>query len=547
MTRGLTLLVALAATTLPCVAAAQTATSRAVGQDRPDQATPVRPQASGPAPQSREQAPPPVPAIAPFTLASVRVEGSSLPPGLIEAAARPFVGQTVDGAGANRIADAVAAAYARDGRIALYTVYAPDQAAEGGVLRLTAVEGRIAEVALEGPIAGKDMTLVRAYLAHLTAERPLTRRTLERYVSLIRDIPGLESNIDIVPGAQLGEVRLRVGLKPRAFRLGVSVNNRGTALLGRTQVQLDAVGYSLFRQGDQTRLTFAAPTQLERFQYYAAAHSTPLGANGTTAQINVGYLRTKPDFADLNGHAYSAGFQVSHALKRSFSKAIYLTAGIDGLNSDNALFGRTLSQDRVRAVRLAASYGAETQTRFFGARASVSLGLGDALGGRTLNPGGAELGFAKFNASATYSSRFARHFVLRLNAAGQVAGDRLPGSEQFALGGDLYGRGYESALISGDHALAGSAEVAFRPVSGLPDALGGSELYGFVDGGKVWYRARYGYPTETLKLASVGGGVRVAVKQKLELELEAARGLSNPVFLLDRKDTPLIQTVRSLF
>lgn len=547
MIRSLTLAAAVAAATLPMTAKAQTSPSRAVSQDRADQSAPVRPQGAGETPRPAPAPDAPAPAIAPFTLTAVRLEGSSLRPDRVEAASRPFVGQTVDGAAANRIADAVAAAYAQDGRIALYTVFAPDQATEGGVLRLTAVEGRIAEIGLEGPIAGKDMSLVHAYLAKLTAERPLTRRTLQRYVSLIRDIPGLESNINITPTGQLGEVRMDVALRPRQVRFGASINNRGTSLLGRTQVQLDAIGYGLLRQGDQTRLTFAAPTQVERFQYYGLAHATPIGANGMTAQANVGYLRTKPDFADLNGHAYSAGFQVSYPVLRSFSEAIYLSAGIDGLNSENALFSRTLSQDRVRAVRLAASYGKETPDRFYGARASVSVGLGDALGGRTLNPGGADLSFTKFNASATWSSRFARHFVVRLNTAGQVSGDRLPGSEQFALGGDLYGRGYESALISGDKAVAGAAEVAFRPTGGLPDALGGSELYAFADGGKVWYRARYGFPTETLKLASVGGGVRVAVKQKLELQLEAARGLSNPIAFLERKDTRVIFTVRSLF
>jgi hemolysin activation/secretion protein len=545
MKRGLPLAAALTAVSLTTLAHAQTSTSPVVGQDRPDQNPRTTPRGEAAAPPA-QQAAPNTPTVAPFTVTAVRVEGASLPAARIEAVTRRFVGQRVDGEGVNRIADAVAAAY-DGGPIALYTVTVPEQDFAGGVLRLAAVEGHITETVIQGEVGNRDMSLVRAYAAKLTAETPLTRRTLQRYLQLIRDIPELNPDVQILPGDKLGEVRLQLTLHPRTFRFGVAVNNRGTALLGRTQVELDAYAYSLFRQGDQTRLTFAAPTKIERFQYYAASHRTPIGANGMTVQANVGYLRTKPAFADLNGHAYSAGLQVSHPVVRSFSDAVYVTLGVDGLNSDNALFGQRLSQDRTRAVRLAASYSHETRDSFFAVSGSGSLGLGDALGGRTLNPMGSELDFAKFNAKAIYNTRLAKHFVVRGVVAGQVSGDRLPGSEQFALGGDEFGRGYEAALISGDKAVAGSLELALRPQSGLPQVLNGSELYGFVDGGRVWYRARFGFPTDRLELASVGGGVRVAIKQKVEFQVEAARGLSNPVFFLDRKDTRVIFAVRSIF
>jgi hemolysin activation/secretion protein len=546
MRRGLPLLAALAAASLSSLGYAQTATSPVVGQDRPDQnprAAPPGRGAPAPAPPRAAQ---PARAIAPFTVTAVRVEGSSLPAAAIEAVTHRFVGSSVDGEGVNRIADAVAAAY-KGGPVALYTVTVPAQDFAGGVLRLTAVEGRIVEAVIQGNVGDRDMGLVRGYVARLTAETPLTRRTLERYIQLIRDVPELNADIQLVPSATLGEVRLQLTLHPRTARFAIAVNNRGTALLGRTQFEGDAYLYSLFRQGDQTRLTVAVPDHPERFQYYAATHRTPIGTDGMTAQVNVGYLRTRPDFLDLNGHAYSAGFQLSHPLVRSFSDAVFVTLGIDGLNSDNALFGQYLSQDRTRAVRAAVSYGHETPDSFFNVSGSASLGLGGALGARTLNPQGTELDFKKLNAKAIYNTRVARQFVLRLDVAGQLSGDRLPGSEQFALGGDEFGRAYEAALVSGDKAVAGSLELAFRPQTGLPAVLSGSELYGFVDGGEVWYRARYGFPTDRLKVASAGGGVRVALAQKVEIQVEAARGLTNPVFFLDRKDTRVVAAIRTIF
>lgn len=74
-----------------------------------------------------------------------------------------------------------------------------------------------------------------------------------------------------------------------------------------------------------------------------------------------------------------------------------------------------------------------------------------------------------------------------------------------------------------------------------------SEAYVFVDGGSVWYEARYGFPTQKLSLGSAGGGFRLAVASKTEFQLEAARTLPNVTPFLDRNDTRVIFSVRTIF
>jgi hemolysin activation/secretion protein len=477
----------------------------------------------------------------------VVLEGSSLPPAVVDEATRPFIGRTIDALAASRITGALAAAYAKS-QIALYLVQVPAQDfGQDGVLRLRATEGYVGEVVLQGPIQGRDMSLARAYLGKLAAEKPLKRRSLQRYVALIRDIPELNAEVQLKETTELGRMRLEVTARPRTVRFGLAVNNRGTALLGRTQVQGDLNLYSLLRQGDQTRLSLAVPTQARRFQYYSAFHSTPLGTEGTTLSLNLGYLRTRPAFYDLRGNAYSAGVQLSHPLVRTAEKSLYLTAGLDGLNSSNALFGQRLSTDRTRTARLGAAFNWEKPNRYLGASATLSRGLGDVFGGRTLNAQGVDLEFTKLNLRAAFNTRVGKPFVIRLNVAGQMTGDRLPGSEQFALGGEEFGRAYEAALVAGDRAVAGSAEFALRPRKGLPKRIEGSEAYLFMDGGRVSYLARYGFPTQRLNLGSYGGGIRLAVVRRVELQLEAARTMPNKAEFLDRKDTRLIFATRTLF
>ncbi len=545
MTKTLLLAAAVLAA-VPAAAYAQSGNSPIV-RDRVDQA-PARAPARAAAPSTPAAASPRAapPAIAPFTVTRVIVEGSTLPAAQIDAATAPFVGQTLDSNGVNRAADAVAAVYDK-GPLALYTVLAPEQDFAGGVLRLRAVEGYIVSARIDGDIKGRDMSLARAYIAKITAERPLTRKTLQRYVALMNDISEFNPQVKFTPQPTLGQVQLDITANPKTFRFGVAVNNRGTALLGRTQVQAEASASSILRQGDNTRLTVAFPTDFGRFQYYSVAHSTPLGTDGAMLSGNLGYLRTRPKGFDLRGHAWQGGINASYPWLRRLDRSGYVGIGVDGINADNALFGQQLSEDRVRTARAFASFAKESTKDFFVINGAASAGLGDALGARTLDTFGTELDFKKANGRVGYDRRVAKHVVMRLVAAGQVSGDRLPSSEQFALGGSDFGRAYAAALISGDKAIAGSAELALRPVSGLPQKLSGSELYGFVDGGKVRYRGRYGFPGQTLELGSFGGGGRLNLMGKTELQVEAARAMGNKLAFLDTKETRVIVSVRTLF
>src|SRR4051812_31591646 len=118
------LMVTAAMLALPMTLHAQTSTTRVVPQNRPDQNPRVLRPRGGPGPQvprGRMRSTP----VSPFVLREVRLEGSTLPPAVIDAAWRPFVGKTVDTRDLVKITDALASAYARRG-YAIYTVVAPD-------------------------------------------------------------------------------------------------------------------------------------------------------------------------------------------------------------------------------------------------------------------------------------------------------------------------------------------------------------------------------------------------------------------------------------
>lgn len=500
-----------------------------IDQQRPDRRPPEAPAArvappepKGPEPKSVVQAGPEAPAT---PLKRVIVEGSSLPPEAFAAASQPLIGKPLNLETVKAAANAAASVYA-DSDIVLYTVFAPGQDLSGGELRLRAVEGYISQVALQGDVKGRDLKLVKAMAGKITRGKPLRKRDMQRYLSLIRDIPGLTVEPNLLRGVQPGAVVLALTLKQKRTALDFAVNNAGSRILGRNQFQATANLYGLLREGDQTALTVGVPSDIERFQYYAITHSQPLGSEGLRIQANAAYLRTRPDNPPSRGSAKLAGVQLSYPLIRSYETNLYLTGGIDGLNSDNAVFGQGTASERTRTLRASAAFTHAKPKRVLSASAVGSQGL-KGLGART-NPILAKQDFQKLNLRAGADQALGKAFVVRVRGMAQLSGDLLPSSEQVSLGGTEFGRAFETALVLGDRGYAGSAELGFRPQK-LPSVFKGSEVYGFVDGGKVTYKARFIFPQQDFDMSSAGAGVRLAFNEKTMIGVEGAWALKGPV------------------
>jgi len=516
------ILIALALAGAPALGWAQP--GPVIDQPRADR----RPPGAVPAPTMTAPAPSPsvnvqAASTSSATLARVEVRGSSLAVAAFQPAFRALIGRPLDQATMEAAAKAASEVYRRSD-VALYTVAVPRQDLSGGTLVLLATEGRIIQTALKGEATGKDLSLVKAHAERLASEAPLRRSTLERRLSLIRDIPGLKVDAQLLPAREAGGVVLLIDLKMRGPELNISVNNRGSRLLGRTQLQADLDLYSTFRQGDQTRLTLGLPTDVERFQYYAVTHSQALGTNGLRGQVSAGHFRTRPDNF-TQGQATFGGLQLSYPLTRSYEQNLYLTGALDGLDSKNAVFGQGAATERTRVLRAAGAWSLAKPKWQASASVTASLGL-DALGA-SAQAGIAEPDFRKLNLRATYDRALGERWIVRLKAAGQWSGDLLPSSEQFSIGGAEFGRAFEQSVVIGDQGAAAAAELAWRP-PGLPKLLAGSEVYGFADTATVTREGRLGFAGADYDFASAGGGVRLSIGPKTGLGLEGAYGLEDP-------------------
>jgi hemolysin activation/secretion protein len=536
-------LVATVAAAWPTLALAQTTPGKVVPPNRPDQAA-VRP----PARAARAPAPPRgrarQAAIQPFVLRTVVVEGSTMPAQELEAAWAPLVGQTFSTADLVRITDALARVY-EDHDLAIYTVVIENQDLSEGVVRVRALEGRISGTEVVGTDDPRLRRLLQRYLDRMTAERPLRRSSFQRYVSLVRDLPGLGADVTLENGPGEDGVKLKLSVKPRPVQVAFAVNNRGTALLGRTQASADLYLNGVLRAGDQTRLTIAAPTEANLFRSYTLQQTEPLGTNGLVVTASASHLRTRPKRTDLRGRATSVGLQFSYPLIRSYDRDLYATVGVDGVDNRNAFLGFTFANDRTRAIRGALAYSQQSERRVQFASAAVSQGV-NALGARTTDRRLGEPDFRKLNLRAGVNFAIGRTAALRLAGAAQLSADRLPSTELFSLGGDEFGRAFPASIVAGDQGVAGSAELAVSPGS-LPAILQGSEAYGFLDSGKVSYKGRLGFPRADAHLVSAGAGVRAKVANRLLVQGEAVRSLANPAPGFVHGDWRGVFAIRTLF
>jgi hemolysin activation/secretion protein len=448
----------------------------------------------------------------------VLFEGTKVPAAVAEAG-RPFLGQPASRELLGKLAKALSDAYAKSD-VALYTIAVPAQDFSKGVVRIRVVEGFIERI--DYPKGASP--LIRAYGARLAAEKPLTRRALERYLSLMRDIAGAKIEVNLLRGAKAGGVVLSLVTSRKHSQFGFGVDNQGTGQLGRGQLTASAHGYGLLRDGDRTDLSLQSAIDLKRYRYASLAHSTPIGSDGLTASLSGGYLETRPKGTQMRGKAEIFGVSLAYPLIRGYRRNLSVSLSLDGLNSDAAILGSLASSDRTRAIRAAAGYSNASEKRAVSLGLTVSRGL-DILGARSL-AGISDTQFTKLNLRATIDQQIAKRVIIRARIAGQYSQDRLAAAERLAIGGTDFGRAFENAILSGDRGAAGASELAYRPK--LPKKLDGSEVYGFVDGAKIRILSRLNFPGASYDLASAGGGIRLAYGGKASLQLEGARSLNAP-------------------
>lgn len=416
-----------------------------------------------------------------------------------------------------------------------------------GKLRFIVTEGRIASVKLDGDIGPAGVQVLR-FLNRLTQVTPIDSTTLERYLLLAQDVPGVTLRAILQPSTDdPGALNLIAQVSRQAVSGLASFDNRAFDQTGPIE-GLGVLDFNSFTEvGEKTELTYYH-TFPNSQNFYQLSEEMFIGGSGLKFRVYAGHGNAVPKgggtsgLAAINYHGITNVFGgvVSYPVIRSRQQTLNVYASLDALESNvrDLTPLQLQSSDSLRVFRLGEDYamsdlwlGADRPANNV---VSVRLSQGARILGAEsdgTSPTAARQGersdFFKVNFQVTRTQTLFTPFegssvALMGLLAGQWSENVLPPAEQFYLGGSQYTRGYYAGQIPGDKALAATIELQFNTGTNLSmwglSADVGTQFYLFYDWGEVWQNLStdLGHVVN-----SAGGGVRMQVTRYAEVDFEA--------------------------
>jgi hemolysin activation/secretion protein len=443
------------------------------------------------------------------------------------------------------------------------TTVSLDIDAQGNV-RFIVTEGRIVDVKLSQDI-GPAGTMVLRFLDHLTEERPVSEQSLERWLLLAQQIPGVSVHAVLqADAADPGALTLVAEVSKQTFAGLVTSDNRSFQDTGPAEGLAVADVNSLTSLGDQTEFSlFHTSGGTDNFGQ--ASTSAFIGGSGLRIKLYGGTGRSQPGgvLREVNYHSTITVFggELSYPLLLKRNQALTLNLRADAIANLIDASGTRSSTDNLRVIRFDGQYA--FQDLWLGDQRDAlnvinlqeSNGLpilGSSPNGRpagVAGRAGEAITFWKINGSASRIQTLFSPFndatvALRLEAGGQYTTKVLPSEEEFYLGGSRFTRGYYSGEVTGDQAVYATAELqlntgyTFSVFSRDVDL--GVQYYGFYDFGETWSNLKTDL---NHRIRSAGGGIRIGLTRNLEVDGEAVYRLTTQLVPKNTGTAPLADTI----
>ena len=479
-----------------------------------------------------------------FRISSIRIVGATVVDD--EVLASKFTGlldRQITAAELRAALDQANLVYAQAG-YALGRAYIPVQVLQGGVLIVRIVEGFVGEIQIEAADPAVRR-MVEGFSRRIVAERPLRTATLERYLLLINDIPGVKLGGQIKSmNVYTGAATLALTLDSDKFTVSTAVDNRANLDNAPFQAYLTGALNNLLGFGDVLSLTGLASPEIDKQQYFRAAFSTFIGTDGLRASIGAAYAKSEmpdlPPGIELISTSKQVDFLLSYPVIRATKQTLTAFFGAYFTDAQNELNGFTFTEDAVRATHIGASYAARIDERFsLGTHLRVTQGF-SVLGAGPDNALHSRLGatpnFTKVQSGANLSYAATERLLLTFRAEGQYSPDSLFSSEEIGFGGARFARGYNNSEISGDSGLGASIQASYRFDV---DMLGGWSVtpYTFVDHANVW-NTDIDLQGDA-RLLSTGVGVTLSNRRWLSVGLELDKPINRVPAARSNKDPRL--------
>lgn len=156
------------------------------------------------------------------------------------------------------------------------------------VVRLQVMEGRVADVAVEGAVDYEPTIL--AMPASDLVGLPPTREPVESALLYAQDYPGVRLFGTFRPGAKAGDTRLILQvLEEDSFGFQAGLDNFGTEFTGEFRVRFDAAWKNAAGLGDEADLTLLQSTSPADTTFGSLGWRVPVGPRGLSLYVDASH------------------------------------------------------------------------------------------------------------------------------------------------------------------------------------------------------------------------------------------------------------------
>ncbi|KRP49009.1 Hemolysin activation/secretion protein [Pseudomonas libanensis] len=470
------------------------------------------------------------------TIGKLQIEGGTIYP-LTETAQvyAPLIGHETNLAQLIEATRGITRRYQEDGYLLSYA-FLPQQNFENGLVRVVLVEGYIKDYQQTGDI-GSVSAYVDKLAQKLLAERPLTRKTFERYTTLMSRIPGLTVQAQVPPpGTTDGATHMQIQASRKPFTTSMSLVQKSR---GGTQALLSATSNSQTFMGEQLTVSGLFPPGEDKEHYYRVDYNQFINAEGTQLALAAERYRADPNSNvqldggfELKPHQsidrYSIG--LSHPFIASPTESLTLSTRLYVVDQTTRykLVGYPLSFDiesNLRALAFEGDWRKADARRLRIISGGLYQGI-DGFGAKArsdLDVAKPDLDFFRLRLSGVQSDKFFDNWQGVLSGALYWSNNTLPDSERATFGGQNFGRGYPDDQGSGDKGWGVAYEVnySFNRAGNWVRVV---QPYVVLDRAKTWFND---LPVKASDMSSAAVGLRFGDKKYYNIALEAAKPMSD--------------------
>jgi hemolysin activation/secretion protein len=347
--------------------------------------------------------------------------------------------------------------------------YLPEQAPEGGVVRIAVLEGRLDQVILNWPDKMPvHRSVVEAYLARLKPGEILKVRDVERVVFLVNDLRGLTARFEVKSGRTPGTASLVVTAQPEArFSARAEVDSVGSRYSGVWRASLSGAIASPFGLGDGV-IVNALSSFTRGLEFVIGGYTLPVGSDGLKLGLSGSYVHYKLDKdllagTELSGDAATGTAFALYPVVRSRNLNLFALVSADYKRFNDRLFGAA-QKKTTTDLQLSVSGDARDDLLTGGVNTYELVGLHGRLElpKGTLNDNPTSYSLVRANASRL-QNLISNRLLLLVAVKSQYAVNNLDSTEQFQLGGPDRVRAFGPGEGTGDSGAVASLELRLLP------------------------------------------------------------------------------------